>query len=120
MPAPDAGPGYGRHNLVIADLSPIVIPVVVSVILSLSGAFVVARYSGPAQSAYIAALEGRLRVTSSERDDAAKRVPLLEERIAELERQVGDLQREGREKDREITDLYRRLDDSPSKRVPRA
>jgi hypothetical protein len=96
----------------MTDLSPIVLPVVVSVILSLTGAFVVARYSGPAQSAYIAALEGRLRVIAGERDDGMARMSKLEIRIVHLEAEVAALKAANDEKDREIAALYRRLDDS--------
>jgi uncharacterized protein YceH (UPF0502 family) len=94
----------------MTDLSPIVLPVVVSVILSLTGAFVVARYSGPAQSAYIAALEGRLHVIAGERDDGMARMSKLEARIVQLEAEVHALQAANDEKDREIAALYRRLD----------
>jgi chromosome segregation ATPase len=84
------------------DLWPIVLPIVVSVILSVSGALAISRYSGPAQKSYIDALEGRLRLVSAERDEATARIPRLEERVRDLEQEVGDLKREN-------IDLYRRL-----------
>lgn len=94
----------------MADLSPIIVPIVVSVILSVSGALVVARFTGPAQAAYVAALEGRLKVVTDERSEAWARIPKLEARIQALEEQVEQLTRQGIEKDRELTRLYRRLD----------
>jgi hypothetical protein len=95
----------------VGDLTPIIFPIVVSVILSVSGAFVVARYSGPAQTAYISALDGRLRVVTAERDEATARIPKLEARIVALED-------EGEKLKDEITDLYRRLN-APRTRVGR-
>jgi tetrahydromethanopterin S-methyltransferase subunit G len=94
----------------MTDLTGILVPVVVATLLSVSGAFVVARYSGPAQQAYIAALQGRLSVVEQERDDAEERIPKLEARITVLETQVAQLIGQNIEKDREIAMLYRRLD----------
>jgi hypothetical protein len=82
-----------------AELSGIILPVVVAVILSTSAAFAVQRYSGPAMGA----LDTRLRVVTAERDEALERIPRLEARIADLEAEVGRLQRES-------SSLYRRLD----------
>ena len=65
----------------MADLTPIIVPIIVSVILSISGAFVVSKYTGPAQQAYVAALEGRLKVVTDERGEAWERIPKLEARI---------------------------------------
>ena len=94
----------------MTDLTGILVPVVVATMLSVSGAFVVARYSGPAQQAYIQALQGRLAVVEQERDDAEQRIPQLEARIEALETKVAQLVAENVEKDREIAMLYRRLD----------
>jgi septal ring factor EnvC (AmiA/AmiB activator) len=94
----------------MTDLTGILVPVVVATLLSVSGAFVVARYSGPAQQAYITALTGRLAVVEQERDDAEESIPKLEARIAALETKVAQLVAENVEKDREIAMLYRRLD----------
>jgi septal ring factor EnvC (AmiA/AmiB activator) len=100
------------------DLGGILAPVVVATMLSVSGAFVVARYSGPAQQAYIQALQGRLAVVEQERDDAATTIPKLESRIHELEKAVEQLERLIGKRDREIADLYRRLDED-ERRLPR-
>ena len=94
----------------MTDLTGILVPVVVATLLSVSGAFVVARYSGPAQQAYITALTGRLAVVEQERDDAEESIPTLEARVAVLETKVAQLVAENVEKDREIAMLYRRLD----------
>ena len=101
-----------------ADLSPIIVPILVSVVLSVSGAFVVARYAGPAQGAYVAAIQGRMQVLEDERDDAVERIPKLEARIHELEKAVEQLEHLVGKRDREIADLYRRLD-ADEKRLPR-
>jgi len=100
------------------DLTPIIIPVLVSVVLSIGGALVVARYSGPAQTAYIAALQGRLSVVEEERDDAQMTIPRLEARIATLEERVRELQANLAVKEREINRLYQRLE-RDERRLPR-
>lgn len=85
-------------------------PVAVSVLISLAGALVIARYAGPAQAAYVLALEKRLTLVSAERDELDEDAGGLRARIAELEREVGELKAAGSAKDREIAELYRRLD----------
>jgi len=102
----------------MTDLGGVLVPVVVATLLSVSGAFVVARYSGPAQQAYIQALQGRLAVVEQERDDAALVIPRLEARIHELEQAVEKLEHLVGKRDREIADLYRRLDED-ERRLPR-
>jgi len=93
------------------DLWPIVVPIIISVILSLAAAAVVSRSAAsPAQQAYIASLQGRLAVVEDERDDAQLRLPKLEARIVALEERVRELQEHIAAKDREIARLYRRLE----------
>lgn len=99
------------------DLTPILVPIVVSVVLSVSSALVIAKYSGPAQSAYIQALQGRLAVVEQERDDAQLEIPKLEARIAHLESRVHELETTLRERETEINRLYRRLE-ADEKRLP--
>lgn len=101
------------------DLWPIVIPIIVSVVLSMSAALAIARYSGPAQEAYVKALTGRLAVVERERDDAELAIPKLEARIEALEQQVVALQKELQERDREIIHLYQRLSDDEKRLPPR-
>ena len=101
----------------MTDLTGILVPVVVATLLSVSGAFVVARYSGPAQASYIQALQGRLAVIEQERDDAVTVIPKLEARIHELEQAVEKLEHLVGKRDREIADLYRRLDED-ERRLP--
>jgi septal ring factor EnvC (AmiA/AmiB activator) len=94
----------------MTQFSDIIIPVVVAVVLSVSASLVTARMAGPAQQAYIAALEARMRVVSADRDDALSQIAKLEARIVQLEAQVEMLQREATVKDHEVAKLYRRLD----------
>lgn len=93
-------------NEVLAGLGPIFI----SVAISLGGALVISRYAGPAQAAYVQALEKRLAIVTSERDELDDDAGGLRSRIAELEREVAELKSQSGAKDREIADLYRRLD----------
>lgn len=85
-------------------------PIAISVTISLGGALVISRYAGPAQQAYLLAVEKRLTLVTNERDEAQSGIPHLRTRIEELEREVDDLKRLTATKDREIADLYRRLD----------
>jgi chromosome segregation ATPase len=85
-------------------------PIAISVAISLGGAFVISRYAGPAQQAYLLAVEKRLELVTNERNEAQSEIPHLRSRIEELEREVDDLKRLTTTKDREIADLYRRLD----------
>jgi len=100
-------------------------PILISVAISLGGALVISRYAGPAQAAYVAALEKRLAIVTAERDELDDDAGGLRGRISELERQVEELRTLGNAKDREIADLYRRLDaderrlTADEKRLPR-
>jgi hypothetical protein len=85
-------------------------PILISVAISLGGAVVISRYAGPAQAAYVAALEKRLAIVTAERDELDDDAGGLRARIAELEREVAELKSASGAKDREIADLYRRLD----------
>lgn len=85
-------------------------PILISVAISLGGAVVISRYAGPAQAAYVAALEKRLALVASERDELDEDAGGLRARIAELEREVAELKSASGAKDREIAALYRRLD----------
>lgn len=85
-------------------------PILISVAISLGGAVVISRYAGPAQAAYVSALEKRLSIVTSERDELDDDAGGLRARIAELEREVAELKSASGAKDREIADLYRRID----------
>jgi len=85
-------------------------PIFISVAISLGGALVISRYAGPAQAAYVTALEKRLAIVSAERDDLDEDAGGLRARVLELERQVEELRTLGNAKDREIAELYRRID----------
>lgn len=85
-------------------------PILISVAISLGGALVISRYAGPAQAAYVEALEKRLSIVTSERDELDEDAGGLRARIADLEREVAELKTAGGAKDREIAELYRRLD----------
>jgi hypothetical protein len=101
----------------MTDLTGILVPVVVATLLSVSGAFVVARYSGPAQQAYVQALSGRLAIVTEELAEKESVIPKLESRIHELEKAVEQLEHLVGKRDREIADLYRRLDED-ERRLP--
>lgn len=92
------------------DATGILVPILVSVVLSVAGAFAVARYSGPAQTQYVDALKGRLAVVERERDDVAAKLPKHEARIAQLEARVAELEETNRKQAAELLELYRRLD----------
>jgi len=94
----------------VSDVLVAVGPILISVVIAWGGAFVISRYAGPAQAAYLLAVEKRLTLVTSERDEAEREIPRLTERIADLEREVDHLKRLTSTKDREIADLYRRLD----------
>lgn len=102
----------------VADLGGVLVPVVVATILSVTTALVVGRYSGPAQSAYVAALQGRLSVVEAAKNEAESVIPKLEQRIRELEQAVEKLEHLVGKRDREIADLYRRLD-ADERRLPK-
>jgi uncharacterized protein YlxW (UPF0749 family) len=84
------------------DLWPLLIPVSLAAVTSVATAWVVRRYAGPAQSAYVVALEGRVKILQSEREDLSKevaaiekdmevlrvRIKVLQDKVLELERQV--------------------------------
>jgi TolA-binding protein len=101
----------------VTDLTGILLPVAIATAISVAAAWAVARYSGPAQQAYVQALQGRLAVVEQERDDAALTIPKLEARIHELEQAVEKLEHGISKRDREIADLYRRLDED-ERRLP--
>lgn len=101
------------------DLTPIVIPVVVAVILSVSSAFVVARTAGPSQAAYVASLEGRLKLVVAERDEALTRLRSLELRVGQLEQELEGIRDEASRKDRQLIELYRRIDEDERRLPPR-
>lgn len=94
----------------MSDLWGIVVPIIVAVVLSVSGSWVIAKWSGPAQQAYVAAVESRLKIVTQERDDAWAKIPRLERRIEQLEAEVHEL------KEREVH-LLRRLD-ADERRLP--
>ena len=96
--------------MTVADLLGMLAPILISVAISLGGALVISRYAGPAQAAYVTALEKRLEIVTAERDDLDDDAGGLRARIAELEREVAVLKEAGNAKDREIAELYRRVD----------
>ena len=96
----------------MSDLSSVIIPVAVAVILSVGASLGVSRFSGPAMSA----VQTRLAVVTQERDDALARIARFEARIAQLEGHVAELQAAAITKDREIAALYRRIDDAERRR----
>jgi cell division protein FtsB len=101
----------------VSNLADIIVPATVALAISLGASLIVAFRAGPAQEAYVRALQGRLAVVEQERDDATIEIPKLEARIVALEARVHELQEGVTERDREIARLYRRLD-ADERRMP--
>ena len=78
----------------LIDLWGVLVPVVASTLILVVGAWAVRRWSGPAASAYQAAVEGRLRVLQAERDEMAQRMKELEAEVKELRKEVDRLERQ--------------------------
>jgi septal ring factor EnvC (AmiA/AmiB activator) len=111
------------------DLWGVLIPVIASTVILVGGAWVVKRYAGPAQAAYVSAVEGRMKILASERDElvaSLKRITDetsgLRATINELERQVKSLERQVRDLTAENLELLRvqRAELLEGKRVQRA
>jgi predicted RNase H-like nuclease (RuvC/YqgF family) len=66
--------------------------VIVAAIISISGAIAIRHYAGPAQQAYVSALEGRLRVVGEDNKDLAARVDELTRQVKELRAEVDRLE----------------------------
>jgi predicted RNase H-like nuclease (RuvC/YqgF family) len=75
-----------------ADFFPILFPVIAAAIISISGAIAIRHYAGPAQQAYVSALEGRLRVVGDENKDLSTRVDELARLVKELRDEVDRLE----------------------------
>lgn len=87
----------------------IVVPVLVSVIVMAGGAFAVRRYAGPAQAAYVSAVEGRLGILMRERDECKASLALMRAEIDALHAKITDLDRQIRELTTENLDMRRRI-----------
>ena len=90
----------------------ILIPVVAATIILVGGAFVVRAYAGPAQAAaqmagrdYAAAIEGRMKTLTGERDDLADSLGSLTSEVKGLREEVLELQRTIRSLERQVRDL---------------
>jgi predicted nuclease with TOPRIM domain len=99
------------------DLSPILIPVIVSLVITAGSAWAVRRWAGPAQAAYESALSGRLAILTDERrelvdkvDDLTSEVEQLRGVIDRLRDKIGDLERQVRELTVENLNLRRRIE----------
>jgi predicted nucleic acid-binding Zn-ribbon protein len=100
----------------LPDLAGVVVPVVVSTLVLVTGAWVTRRYSGPAQQAYQSALTGRLDVLMAERDDCKKELARLRAEVDALHEKVTDLERQLRDLTAENLELRRHAPE----RVPHA
>jgi phage shock protein A len=94
------------------SLWPLLIPILASTLILVVGAFTVRRYSGPAlaasqqaQSAYIGAVEARMKVLVSERDDLTVTLGRMTNEIAALRVNVAALEGSVRDLERQIRDL---------------
>jgi len=74
------------------DLWPLLLPVLLAAIISIATAWAVRKYAGPAQAAYVAALEGRIKVLQADREDLSKEVAEIEADMATLKVRVAALQ----------------------------
>lgn len=74
------------------SLAGVIVPVVAATIILVGGAWVVRQYAGPAQQAYTAAIEGRMKVLSTERDEMADSLRRLEDEVAVMRRTIEDLE----------------------------
>lgn len=102
-------------------VSGVVAPIVVSTIVLLAGAYAVRRYAGPAQSAYTDAIEGRVKLLMSERDDYKNALDALKVEVETLRKRVVELERQVRELTAENADLLREATGRPPVgRSPRA
>lgn len=92
-----------------ADLAGVVVPVLVSVVVMAGGAFAVRRYAGPAQAAYVSAIEGRLDILMRERDDCKNSMDRMRVEIEALHVKITDLDRQVRELTAENLEMRRRI-----------
>jgi predicted nuclease with TOPRIM domain len=104
------------------DLTPILIPVIVSLVITAGGAWAVRKWAGPAQKAYQDAVAGRLTVLTTERgelvgkvDSLTAEVNSLRGTIERLRDKIGDLEREIRGLTSENLELRRVI----AERVPK-
>jgi predicted nuclease with TOPRIM domain len=105
---------------VILDLTPILVPIIVSAIITIAAALVVRRYAGPAQDAYVKALVGRNTLLAQEREDYVKKVDGLTEEVKSLRKEVADLKEEVATLTRENYRLLQRLDEKDQRYVREA
>lgn len=74
------------------SLAGVIVPVVAATIILVGGAWVVRAYAGPAQAAYTSAIEGRMKVLMTERDEVSDSLHRLEEEVAVMRRTIADLE----------------------------
>jgi predicted nuclease with TOPRIM domain len=87
------------------SLWPLLIPVLASTLILVAGAWVVRRYAGPAQQQYTAAIEGRMKVLTSERDDLSDSLSRLKDEVQGLRTNVAELERTVKTLERQVRDL---------------
>lgn len=87
------------------SLSGVIIPVVAATIILVGGAWVVRAYAGPAQTAYVSAVEGRMKTLAAERDDLSASLDRLNEEVVELRGTVADLERTVARLEKQVRDL---------------
>jgi phage shock protein A len=83
----------------------ILIPVIAATVILVGGAFVVRSYAGPAQIAYTAAVEGRMRTLTSERDDLSRSLDRLNAEVEVLRSDVSILEKTVQRLERELREL---------------
>jgi chromosome segregation ATPase len=87
------------------DLWGVLIPVIASTVILVGGSWVVRRYAGPAQSAYVSAVEGRMKILAAERDEMVASLKRLTDEANELRASVRELEQNVRVLERQVREL---------------
>jgi septal ring factor EnvC (AmiA/AmiB activator) len=87
------------------DLWGVLIPVIASTVILVGGAWVVRRYAGPAQTAYVSAVEGRMKILTAERDELVSSLKRITDETAGLRYTIGELERTVKNLERQVREL---------------
>ena len=109
---PGTGARNHRASPDVDSLWPLLIPILASTLVLVVGAWVVRRYAGPAmeasrtaQVAYVGAIEGRMKILMTERDDLTASLGRMVGEVAALRSNVAGLETSVRDLERQIRDL---------------
>jgi septal ring factor EnvC (AmiA/AmiB activator) len=87
------------------DLWGVLIPVIAATVIFVGGAWVVRRYAGPAQTAYVSAVEGRMKILTAERDELVSSLKRITDETAGLRYTIGELERTVKNLERQVREL---------------